>query len=82
MRRAIRVRRGHENAALTEQAPAVLVGELDATEVVAAHGRHTVVQRQPLVQKRVLAVEQLEHTVIFEQHTRNEQLDLAREGIA
>ena len=50
-RRAVRVRRREQHAALAEQAQAVLVGELDAAEALAANVVDAVVARERLVRR-------------------------------
>ena len=81
-RRAIGVRRRHQDAALAEQAPAIRIGQRHAAELIAAHVRNAVVQREPLVDERVVRGQQIEDAAVFAEDAVDEQLDLLAEGVA
>ena len=76
-RRAVRVRRRRQDAALAEQAPPRLVGHRHAPEVAAVDVRNLVVLGQPLVDERVVGRQQIEHVVVLAHDAVEEQLGLA-----
>ena len=59
-RRAVAGRRDRQDAAVTEQPAARAVGQRDAPEAAAADVGDAVVPREPLVDERVVGVEQIE----------------------
>ena len=79
-RRAVGVRRGQQHAALAEQPPAIRIGQRHAAELLAAHVRNAVVQRQPLVHERVVRGQQVEHAAVLAHDALDEQLDLFAES--
>src|SRR6187549_3853603 len=79
-RRAVRVRRRQQHRALAEQAPAVGIRERDATEAIAPDIRNAVVQREPLVDERVVGGEQLENRAILSEDAVHEQFHFTAEG--
>ena len=82
-RRARGIRRDREDAALPQQAAALAVPvQRDAPEVAAVHVRNAVVLREPLVQERVVGLEQVEHAAVFAQDALEKQLGFAAERLA
>ena len=73
-----RIRRDGQEAAVAEQTTACAVGgQGDSTEVAAAHVRDPIVPGQPLVQERVIGVEQIEHAALLPEDAVDEELRLA-----
>ena len=66
-RRAVRIRRDGQDAALTEQPAPHAVGEGDAPEVAAVHVRDPVVAGEPLVHERVVRGDQIDDAAILAQ---------------
>ena len=82
-RGAVGVGRGHQHAAFAEQPPAVG----DRSSVTRRNWSprtfgNAVVQRQPLVDERVVGGQQVEHAAVLAQDAVDEQLDLAAERLA
>ena len=77
-RRAVGIRRDGQDAALAEQAAAVLVGERHAAELAAVDVRDAVVARQPLVDERVVGRQQVEDVAVLAHDALEEQLGLLR----
>ena len=76
------VRRHRQNAALPEQAAALAVlRQRDAPEPIAVDVRNAVVPGEPLVEERVVGVEQVEHAAVFLDDALEEQLGLAAERL-
>ncbi len=63
---------------MAEQAAARVAGKLDAAEAAAADVRDAVVPRQPLVDERVVGVEQVDDAAVLAQHAAEQQLGLLR----
>jgi hypothetical protein len=72
-RRAVRIRRHHQDRALAQEAAARLVLERHSTEVGALHRLDAVVHRESLVEERVVRGQQLEHAAIAAQHAIDEE---------
>ena len=76
-RRARRIRRERQQAALAEQPAAVrAAGERDAAELLAVDVRDPVVPGQPLVDERVVRRQELDHAAVLAQLCFDEQLGL------
>ena len=60
-----------------QPAPRAVRRQRDAAHVAAAHAVDAVVRREPLVEIRVVRVEQLEHAAPLAQHVGEQQLRLA-----
>ena len=79
-RRAIGIRRRRQQRALREQAAAlVFVGQRHAPEPAAVDAGDPVVARKPLVDERVVGVQQLEDAAILAQRAGDKQLGFALE---
>ena len=76
-RGACRVRRHRQHARLSQQAPAVLVGQRHAPEVAAVHAGNPVVTRELLVEERVVRRQQIHDAAVRLQLIVEEQLRLA-----
>ena len=79
-RRAIGVRRQHQDAAVAENAAAVL-GQRHAAELRPGDVRNAVVQRHALVDERVVGREQVEQAPILAHEAVEEELGLALERL-
>ncbi len=73
-RRAIRVRRDQQQAALPEQTATGIARNRHAPEVRAVDVRDAVVLRQPLVHERVVRIEQIQHRSVLAQDALEEHL--------
>ena len=75
--------RCHEqNRALPEQTLARVIGNGDAAEPAAVDVRHAVMARQPFVDERVVAAEQVEGAALLAEDALEEQLRLALKRLA
>ena len=81
-RRAVRVGRRHQHGAFAEQSPARRFLELDALEAVALHVGDAVVQRDALVEERVLRPQQIDDAAVFPEDAVGEQRQLGAEILA
>ncbi len=79
-RGAVGIRRHHQDRALAQQAVAPGIGQGHAPELVAAHVRDAVVQRQALIDEGVIGRQQIQHAAVFAQDAVDEQLHLALES--
>src|SRR4051812_29495978 len=69
------VRSDRQDAAVAEQAAAMaLVVERDAAELAAEDVRNSIVLREPLVEKRVVGLQKIEHAAVFTQDALKKQL--------
>ena len=78
-RRAVRIRGRHQDGALAEQAPARRLLELDPPEPIAFHVGDAVVQRDALVEERVLRSQQIDDAAVFPEDAVGEQRQLGAE---
>src|SRR3954462_1899326 len=68
-RRPRRVRRHHQHRAARQHPTArAVLRQRDLPEIVPLHVRHAVIVAQPLVQKRVVALDQLQHAAVLVNH--------------
>ena len=81
-RRAVRIRGRHQHRALAEQAPARRLLQLDAPEAIALHVGDAVVQRDALVEERVLRPQQIDDAAVFPEDAVGEQRQLGAEILA
>ena len=72
-----RVGRDRQDAGLREHAAARRAGQVHAAELRPGHAGNAVVLRQPLVEERVLAVEEIEDAAVFADDVLEEELRLA-----
>ena len=78
----VRTRRPGQNRALSQQPAAhAVAGKRNLPEALAIDAGNAVVLRQPLVQERVVRVEQIEDAAILPDDAVEEQLGLAAEGL-
>src|SRR5690606_18421508 len=82
-RRAVRVRRRHQDAALAEEASArvELGAERHAAEVTAVDSRNPVMTREALVDERVVGGQQIQNAAVLVNDAREEELRLALEAL-
>src|SRR5690606_28632978 len=81
-RGTVRVGRDGQDAAVAEQPSSRIVfRQLDAAEVRAFDTLDTVVPRDPIVQERVVGIEQLESAPILSNDTAEEQLRLPPQAL-
>ena len=76
-RRPVPVRVERQHAALAEQPAAVVVLDAHAAILIAVDVRHAVVPRQPLVQERVVRVEQIQDAPVLDHDALEEHLRFA-----
>ncbi len=81
-RRAIGIRRHHQNRCLAEQTEPVRIGQRDAAELVATHVRDAVMPRKPLVEERVIRRKEIAHAAVFAEDAVEEELHLPADGRA
>ena len=81
-RRAVRVGRHRQDAALPQQAAAIRIGQRHLAELRAVDIRDAVVLRQALIEERVVRVQQIQHAAVFAQDVLEEQLGLLLEALA
>ena len=81
-RRAVRVGGRHQDGAFAEQPPACRLLELDPPEAIAFDVGDPVVQRDPLVEERVLRAQQIDHAAVFPEDAVGEQRQLGAEILA
>ena len=81
-RRARRVGRHREDAALGQHTAPRRAGEVDLPELLPLHPGDPVMAGQPLVEERVLAIQEIEDAAVLPDHALQEQLGLPAHGEA
>ena len=81
-RRAVRVGGRHQHGAFAEQPPARRLLELDPPEAIAFHVGDPVMERDALVEIRVLRSQQIDHAAVFPEDAVGEERQLGAEILA
>ncbi len=81
-RRARRITRHRQHAAVRQHAAALVGGEIDTTELLARHAADAVVPGEQLVEIRVARVEELRNRTVVAENRVEEQLRLGPHGVA
>ena len=80
-RRAVRIRRDRQDAAVPQDAPPRLVGDRNAPELAAVDERNLVMLGEALVDERVVGRQQIEHAAVLAHDALEQQLGFARERL-